>query len=320
MDSWEAVDFPRVREMLAGWCRTPMGAEHARRLHPFASRQAADDELDRLVEIVALDGEPTLGTAVDIRPLLERVRTGGALSGEELLVVGRTVGALAACRRFLDERRERMPLTGPELAMIDGDEHLAAEIVSALDETGMVVDSASAELAGIRRELRNLRGRLVRRLETLMAEHPDWFGDRPTIRHDRHVVPVRVEHRERMAGVVHESSGTGQTLFIEPRRQSRTRTGSRTFAAASRRRSRASFGRFPTGWRQAPGCSRMGSGRWVGSTSCWRRSGLRIPSRVPGRADRAQNPDRGGGTRCCCAARSRSCRWVSTCPRTGTCC
>jgi DNA mismatch repair protein MutS2 len=217
MDSWGVIGFPRVREMLVGYCRTPMGVDRACHLKPFVDRAEADDELDRLTEIVALESEPAeLAAAIDVRPLVERCRSGGVLTGEELLAVRRAAAALVVCRRFLDAHLEVMPLTGRELMLLDGDDRLAAEIARALDETGAVVDSASAELAGVRRELRGLRSRLVRRLEELIADHPDRFGERPTIRHERFVVPVRIEHRDKLAGVVHESSGTGQTLFVEP--------------------------------------------------------------------------------------------------------
>lgn len=215
-DSWDVLGFPQVREYLVVYCRTPMGAERVRLLRPLATREAADDELDRLAEVVGLDTEPELGPVDDIRSLLERARTGGVLTGSELLIVGRTSGALTTCRCFLDRHRGAMVLTAPELDAIDGDESLSAEIGFALDETGSVVDAASAELATTRRDLRSLRGSVVRRLETMMAEHPDRYGERPTIRHDRHVVPLRVEHRDSLSGVVHESSATGQTVFVEP--------------------------------------------------------------------------------------------------------
>jgi len=215
-NDWDVLEYPRVREILAGFCRTSMGAEQAFRLRPFADRRQAEGELNRLAEVVALDSEPELGGVTDVRPLFERAVTGGVLAGTELLGAGRALAALSACRLFLNKWRAQMPLTGPEFEAIDGDERLAADIALALDEAGVVVDSASAKLAGIREKLRGLRGRLVHRLEALMAEQPGVFGERSTIRHNRHVVPVRVEHRDKLAGVVHERSATGQTLFIEP--------------------------------------------------------------------------------------------------------
>ncbi|MFO7675420.1 MAG: Smr/MutS family protein [bacterium] len=216
MRSWQVVDFPRAREMLVANCRTPMGVELASQMRPFATRPEAEGELDRLAEVVALESVPELGPGADARPLIERSRTGGVLTGGELLAVGRSAEALAACRRFLDGYRSALPLLSPELEAIGAEDDLAAEIALALDESGEVVDSASDALARVRRELRGLRARVVGRLEEMLAEHPDWYGERPTVRHDRLVVPVRLEHRDRVAGVVHESSGTGRTLFVEP--------------------------------------------------------------------------------------------------------
>jgi len=89
-------------------------------------------------------------------------------------------------------------------------------IDDAIDESGAVRDSASPELADIRRRLRSLRNSLVRKLERMAADNPGWFGGIPTVRGGRFVLPLLLEHRAGLPGVIHGSSGSGQTLFVEP--------------------------------------------------------------------------------------------------------
>jgi len=79
-----------------------------------------------------------------------------------------------------------------------------------------VRDNASRELAGIRVGLRRKRNALVGRLDRMAAAHPDWFGGPATMRGERHVLPLLLQNRNRLPGVVHGSSGSGQTLFVEP--------------------------------------------------------------------------------------------------------
>ncbi|MEI7903772.1 MAG: hypothetical protein WCK89_26330, partial [bacterium] len=93
---------------------------------------------------------------------------------------------------------------------------LEREIDDAIDEAGAVRDSATPELAGIRRRLRNMRNALVKRLERMAADNPAWFGGAATVKGGRFVLPLLLEHRTGVPGVIHGSSGSGSTLFVEP--------------------------------------------------------------------------------------------------------
>jgi DNA mismatch repair protein MutS2 len=88
-----------------------------------------------------------------------------------------------------------------------------------VDDEGVVRDSASPELASIRRALRDTRGNIVRKLEKVLAGLPDRFrvdDASVSIRGDRYVIPVRREGKAPVGGIVHGESATGATLFIEP--------------------------------------------------------------------------------------------------------
>lgn len=214
--SLELLDFPRVREVLAGFCRTEMGRELALSASPRPEPEWLGIEFDRIAELESLGEEPDIAAARDVRPLVERAAQGGGLTGIELVRVRQTCVAVRQARSFYGRRRERAAKTWQLVAMLVDQPGLEDDIGQALDETGEVVDSATPLLAETRQELRRLRNRLVDRLEQLAGAHPDWFSDRPTVRRDRFVLPVRVEVKEQMPGVIHESSASGHTLFIEP--------------------------------------------------------------------------------------------------------
>ncbi|MBM3316203.1 hypothetical protein FJY71_10300, partial [candidate division WOR-3 bacterium] len=205
-----------MREVLAGFCRTEMGRELALSASPRPEPEWLGTEFDRIAELESMGEEPDIAAARDVRPLVERAAQGGGLTGIELVRVRQTCVGIRQARSFYGRRRERAAKTWQLVAMLVDQPGLEDDIGQALDETGEVVDSATPLLAETRQELRRLRNRLVDRLEQLAGAHPDWFSDRPTVRRDRFVLPVRVEAKEQMPGVIHESSASGHTLFIEP--------------------------------------------------------------------------------------------------------
>ncbi len=205
-----------MREILAGLCHTDMGRERALALEPVSDAQHIAAELDRLDEVVGLADEPPLGDVKDVRPLLEQLRAAGLLTGEELLRVRVACTGIRKCREFFGNQRQEASRVRSLVHDMAPQPLLEREIDDAIDEAGVVRDSATPELAGIRRRLRSMRNALVRKLERMAADNPGWFGGAATVRGGRFVLPLLLEHRAGIPGVVHGSSGSGQTLFVEP--------------------------------------------------------------------------------------------------------
>ncbi len=214
--SLEVLDFPRIREMLADMCSTPLGRERALTLEPGLAESRVVEELDRVEALLALADEPPLFEVRDLRPLLVHLRAQGTLSGPELLQVRQACTGIRHCRDFFLRRQEQVARVTPIIADLVALPEVEREVERAIDEAGGVKDSATPELETIRTRLRLLRNRLVERLERLAAEQADWFGGGVTVRGDRFVLPLLLEHRGDVPGVVHGSSGSGQTLFVEP--------------------------------------------------------------------------------------------------------
>jgi DNA mismatch repair protein MutS2 len=170
---------------------------------------------------LALDAEgpPPLDGIPDIRPVLARgAAEGSALEGVELV---RLISALDAGPRVQAWGRAIRPVAGAVARLTDDLPRLTElrdTLRPALEDDGSLTDRASPRLRQLRQQIRDRRRRLVADLERMLAAEGDrLFADRfVTVRHGRYVLPVRAEARQRVRGIVHDRSQSGQTIFVEP--------------------------------------------------------------------------------------------------------
>ena len=155
----------------------------------------------------------------DVRPTAKAAARGQVLTPSELLELSGLARAAARLRRAFARLQQETPL----LATIGGGlpdlEALRALIVAAIDDRGEVRDSASKDLAAIRRESVTVHDRLQQRMESLLrsaALRPSLQDAIVTLRDGRYVLPVRAEARSAVPGVVHDSSASGATIYVEP--------------------------------------------------------------------------------------------------------
>jgi DNA mismatch repair protein MutS2 len=219
----ELLEFPRLRRALAGYATCARAKEKARNLVPAPTLAKARERLGVLSEakrLIDRHGEWPTPPGQDTAPLVERACQGRRLAGEELLVIA---ALLAAVRRSLAYWRAAADHIGAMASMLDDlvdVPQLVGELSRALDDEGNVCDGASAELGGLRRRIRQRREDLRRRLERLVKRGGPWSGAVEdgylTVREDRYLVTVRADHFDRKQGVIHDVSGSGATLFVEP--------------------------------------------------------------------------------------------------------
>jgi len=229
------LDWPRIVARLASHLATPRararcapGEDEAVAEGALAPDLFAGDEDEARALLVAtsearalLDaGElPPLGGVPDLEPVLRRLAAGGVLSVRELLDVGRALEALHATAGFLAARREQAPGLAERAEQIVPQLELAEEIEWALDPEGVVRDAASPALAEARARTRQLSAEVRRRVEGFLQD-PDVAASLSdafvTVRGDRFVLPVRADGRGRVRGIVHDVSGSGTTVFVEP--------------------------------------------------------------------------------------------------------
>jgi len=220
------LEFPRVLDVVADRASSSLGAVAVRALRPRTDRDWLAAELARVQAMRAVlggEGGWTPEPIPDVRQALARLRLEGAtLDGTQLTGIAtllrssrRTQSALRDARRPAMATAYLLPFSARLIAALRDEE----AIDRAIDGDGCVRDDASPTLRRLRRELMGAQGELVRLLERLMAalEPNHQVTDMSvTVRNGRYVIPVKSHARAAIGGIVHDSSGTGATVFIEP--------------------------------------------------------------------------------------------------------
>ena len=161
-------------------------------------------------------GDPHIGGASDLEPAAERGAKGGTLDGAALIAVSETLRVVERVASDVAGSGPTLSALGASLAPL---RPLRSAIERAIAPDGSILDAASPQLGGLRALHRTSMERLRSRLETLAhAKSYSPYLQEPivTVRNGRYVLPVRSEWKSRVPGIVHDSSATGQTVWIEP--------------------------------------------------------------------------------------------------------
>ena len=214
------LEFPVVRERLAAATGFPPGRRLAEALLPSSDPVLVAIGLEETSQARALLAEhPSagIGGARDIGPAVDRAARGGRLDAVQFAAIAQTIEAGSRLRDVLaDDRRTLLHELARSLHPLPG---LRSTLERSFDPAGELLDTASPRLGALRRATRVAYERLRARLEQLV--HSSDVGaalQDPiiTVRNGRYVVPVRADARSRVKGIVHDASGSGQTLFVEP--------------------------------------------------------------------------------------------------------
>ena len=213
------LEFPAVRERLAAHASFPPSRRLAEALEPESDPVLvgrALDETDQARGLVSERPGVGIGAAHDIGPWIERSARGGRLDPAHFLEIAETLDATARLATALaDERRPLLRELGRSLHPLPA---VRSTLARTFDPVGELLDTASPRLGGLRAAVRVSYDRLRRRLESLVGSELGTALQEPiiTVRNGRYVVPIKAEARGRVKGIVHDASGSGQTLFVEP--------------------------------------------------------------------------------------------------------
>ncbi|PIE06044.1 MAG: endonuclease MutS2 [Sorangium cellulosum] len=215
------VEWDRLLEALAMRAPGPLGKRCAKRLRFCSSREAVVRALAEVREAFELHccSEPLpTGAAPIVREQIERLRAGGVLTSEELLDAALLLSCARALRRFLSVHQKQAPLLTQACATDPSLDQVADEIRYCFESDGTLSDRASPRLRELRQERQSARQRLLNKLDDIMQRYGATLQDEYyTEREGRFVLPVRSDSHERFNGIVHATSASGQTLFMEPR-------------------------------------------------------------------------------------------------------
>ncbi len=216
------LEFPKIRERMAQMAVTELGRARSLTLMPSSDPSLVrrrQEETEEAATILAYNGSNPMVSFVDVREFLKLAGIGATLSAKALLQIGDAMKASRLVRGALVTEREDTPILTRLGSTLYANRRLEEDIFDAIVSEDEISDHASGELSSIRRHIRQLNDRIRDRLNAIIrgASTSKYLMDAIiTMRNGRYVVPVKAEHRNSVPGIVHDQSGTGSTLFIEP--------------------------------------------------------------------------------------------------------
>lgn len=220
--SLNILELPTVLEMLAAEAVTDGGREACFKLRPSADRLEVKNRLaetSAAKEMMVVRGSPSLSGIKDIRPSLSRADLGGSLNTIELLNIARALQCARLVKGYTSDDKLGKSCIDHLFAALHANRFLEEKITGSIVGEDEIADSASSELANIRRKIRAAGARVRDCLQKIISS-PSYAKvlQEPiiTMRSDRFVVPVKAECKGAIPGLVHDISASGATLFIEP--------------------------------------------------------------------------------------------------------
>ncbi|RDD29753.1 endonuclease MutS2 [Prosthecochloris sp. ZM] len=217
------LEFDRIVDCVSQLCLSDMGRDELSAASPLLCREALVRELERVMELknFLLEGQPLPFAALpDTRSLVRKLETLDTyLEPEELLDIHDLLQASVSLRTFMYRNRTLYPAVNEFTVQLWMEKSLQFEIKGIVDEEARVRDTASDGLLMIRRELREGRQTLRRKMERLLrrCQENNWLmEDTVAMKNGRLVLGLRVEYKYKLPGYIQDYSQSGQTVFVEP--------------------------------------------------------------------------------------------------------
>ncbi len=222
LQAWELLEFTNVRELLANRTRFFMSREMALDARPLVDIEDVErlqDETTQAALMLGTVGDIGLTGARDPRELLHRASIDGMLTGEEIVSVLHLLDSIWSARNTVVSMKGRAPLLEEIAADIPDLRDLGKEIFKSISDQGEVLNSATPKLARLRANVSKSFQKVMRAMERI-SNSPSVRGSLQSgaiaTRGERLVLEVRADARESVPGIVHDVSGSGATLFVEP--------------------------------------------------------------------------------------------------------
>ena len=219
--SMQTLELPRVLDMLADQAVTEEGKDKARRLRPETDPvevTALLAETTAAVEKMVLGGSPAFAGVRPVAGSLQRANMGGSLNTRELLDIAKVLAAARSAKEYGEGDAEKKAPIDVLFHSLRPNRFLEDKITGSIVGDGELADSASPELASIRRHMRATESKVRDILQRIISSSQAKYLQESIItqRSGRYVVPVKSEFKNEIPGLVHDLSGSGSTFFIEP--------------------------------------------------------------------------------------------------------
>lgn len=215
------LELDQVLSLLADCAGSEGGKEGCRKLRPVSDLEEVELMLQQTTaasDLCTRKGNPAFSNVCDVSSSLERADRGGCLQPKELLAIGGVLRCARTIKGYVSED-DKATVLDPLFNALTANKYLEDRIFGAILSEEEIADTASPELADIRRHMRIQAGKIRDSLQKVISS-PAYskFLREPiiTIRQGRYVVPVKSECKNDVPGLVHDVSATGSTYFVEP--------------------------------------------------------------------------------------------------------
>ncbi len=220
-NSFKILEFDKILSRLRDCATSNFGKELAEKIEPSDDFETVKENLSLTTEAVKIFAlsSPPLGGFRDVREVFKKIRLGSIAEAEEFLDILSTMYTMRQVKTFFKESEIDAPKLKFRAAQLEILGNLERQLDNSVDEHGNIRDTASTELQKIRRELKSAQNRIKTEIFNILhdASKQKFFQDAiVTMRGDRYVLPVKLEYKSQFAGIVHDQSATGATVFIEP--------------------------------------------------------------------------------------------------------
>lgn len=217
------LEFDKILDILQGYTDSESVKKRIYKLEPYGTideaKRAQKETTETSSMLLKLGSMPVSLSVLDVRNSVKRAEQGGILTPRELMDISRVLYVARRTKSYLSEISDECEILGGLRDNLLTAKALEDRINSCILSETEITDDASAELSSIRRKMKNLNGKIKETLNSMIhSQHYKKFLQDPivTMRSDRYVIPVRAEYKSEVQGIVHDTSATGQTLFIEP--------------------------------------------------------------------------------------------------------
>ena len=217
-----ALELDKILDLLAGETCCAAAADMARSLRPAVEKEQAQrllQETDDACRLMAGFGSPSFGQLTDVTNPLRRAEAGACLSLAEFLRIADILRTIRGISQWRSHCEGISTCLDDRFSVLVPNKYLEEKIAAVVVNEEEVADNASPALADIRRKMRAASARVRDQLDKLVrsaAYQKALQEPIVTIRGGRFVVPVKAEHRGEVAGLVHDTSSSGATVFVEP--------------------------------------------------------------------------------------------------------
>ena len=217
------LEFDKILEKMQDYTQSESVKKRIMKLEPYSDMdsvcRAQKETTEAMSTLLKLGNIPVNLSVTDVRGSVKRGEQGGVLTPRELMDISRVLYVARRTKAYLQEISDECTVLGELQERLLTAKALEDKINSAIISEEEIADDASSELSTIRRKMKNLNGKIKDTLNNMIhsAHYKKFLQDAiVTMRSDRYVIPVRAENKSDVPGIVHDTSATGQTLFIEP--------------------------------------------------------------------------------------------------------